>query len=204
MRVLWLLEELGVEYAVERYQRDPKTMRAPPALRAIHPLGKSPVVTDGNDVLVESAVIIDSLIDRYGGGRLRPIPGSMAYERYRYWLHYAEGSLMPNLLLKLVFMKLPGGVPALIRPLIRTVAQKAAAVVVDPQIDLHTSFIESELATNLYFAGDELSGADIQMSYPLEVVRSRGTLGPSSVAFLQRIHERPAYKRARARVGEET
>ncbi|MGH8266161.1 MAG: glutathione S-transferase, partial [Steroidobacteraceae bacterium] len=118
-RVLWLLEELGCGYRVEKYQRDPHTLLAPPELRRVHPLGKSPVITDGAHTLAESGAIIEYLIDRHGNGRLRPAPGTPQHLRYTYWLQYAEGSAMPPLLLQLVFRRLPAAAPALIRPLLR-------------------------------------------------------------------------------------
>ena len=201
MRVLWLLEELGLEYAIVKYQRGPN-MRAPNELKAIHPLGKSPVVVDGNDVLAESGVILDTLVDRYGSGRMRPAVGTPEYECYRYWLHYSEGSLMPNLLLKLVFTKLPGGMPWPLRPLMKTVMAKASAVVVDPQLKLHFDFVESELAKSDWFAGSALSAADIQMSYAIWAAMSRGAVGPKTTAWFERCKARPAYQRALAKVKE--
>ena len=203
-RVLWLLEELGCEYSLVRYQRDPHTLLAPPELRRIHPLGKSPVVTDGAQTLAESGAIIQYLIDRYGNGRLRPPSGSPGHLRYTYWLHYAEGSAMPPLLLKLVFLRLPRGVPALIRPIVRAVAKRAQERLIDPQLRTHLDYWEGELGRSTWFAGEELTGADVQMSFPLEAAAARAGigLGPRVSQFLERIHARPAYRRAVAMGGE--
>ena len=203
-RVLWLLEELGCEYQVVKYQRDPHTLLAPPELRSIHPLGKSPVVTDGGQTLAESGAILEYLIERYGNGRLRPPAGSAERLRYTYWLHYAEGSAMPPLLLKLVFTRLPRPVPALIRPIVRAVARRAQESFIDPQLRTHTDFWEHELQKSAWFAGEELTGADIQMSFPLEAAAARAgiALGPRVSGFLERIHARPAYRRALEAGGE--
>jgi len=204
-RVLWLLEELGCEYQLVKYQRDPLTLLAPPELKRIHPLGKSPVVTDGAHALAESGAIIEYLIDRYGNGRLRPPAGTAERLRYSYWLHYAEGSAMPPLLLKLVFLRLPRPpVPALIRPIVRAVAARAQRTFIDPQLRAHAGFWETELAKSTWFAGEELTGADVQMSFPLEAAAARAgfALGPKVTQFLERIHARPAYQRALAAGGE--
>ena len=203
-RVLWLLEELGCEYGIVKYQRDPHTLLAPPELRRIHPLGKSPVVTDGGQTLAESGAIIEYLTERYGNGRLRPPAGSAERLRYAYWLHYAEGSAMPPLLLKLVFTRLPRPVPALIRPIVRAVAGRAQKSFIDPQLKTHIDFWEAELGRSNWFAGEELTGADIQMSFPLEAAAARAgiALGPRVGGFLERIHTRPAYRRALEAGGE--
>lgn len=198
-RVLWLLEELGVPYEVKRYERDPKTMRAPPALRAIHPLGKSPIVEDGGKVLAESGAIIEYLADTYGNGALAPKPGTPERLRYTYFLHYAEGSLMPFLLMKLVFGELPKKVPALIRPVARMLMAGAQSGFVGPELRMHLDYLEGELGKASWFAGDAFSAADIQMSFPLEAAAARAGLDnsyPNLSAFLGKIHSRPAYKRA--------
>lgn len=200
-RVLWLLEELGVPYEIVRYQRRPD-MRAPAELRAVHPLGKSPVITDGTRTVAESGAIIEHLIDAYGAGKgLRPAPGTPEHDRYTYWLHYAEGSAMPILLLKLVFLVMPKRAPGLLRPLVNAISNKAMATVTDPQLKTHMRFWNDELAKggSGWFAGDGLTGADIQMSFPLEAAASRMHLGPEHAAvraFLDRIYARPAYRRA--------
>jgi len=199
-RVLWLLEELGVEYEVKRYERDRVTMLAPASLRAVHPLGKSPVISDGEVTLAESGAIVGYLADRYGAGRLAPQPGTPGRLRYDYWLHYAEGSLMPPLLMALVFNRVrQGPMPFFARPVARGIADKVMGSFVDPQIRLHLDYLESELGKATWFAGDDFSAADVQMSFPLEAAAARGRLGsdrPRLTAFVDRIHQRPAYRRA--------
>ena len=204
-RVLWLLEELGVPYEIKHYQRDPKTMLAPASLRAVHPLGKSPVITDGEVTVAESGAIIEYLIGRYGDGRFVPAAGTPERLRYTYWLHYAEGSAMPPLLLSLIFARLPKApMPFFIRPIVKGIAEKVTATLVTPALALHFGYIESELAKSTWFAGEELSGADIQMSFPVEAGAARGGGAdgrPRIKAFLERIHARPAYQRALERGG---
>ena len=200
-RILWLLEELGLPYEVVRYQRDAKTMLAPAELRAVHPLGKSPVITDDDITVAESGAIIEYLVERYGQGRLRPALGTAERLRFTYWLHFAEGSAMPPLLLKLVFSFLPKSpaLPALLRPLVRKVAEGAQKSFIDPQILQQLNYFEAELSRHEWFAGDDFSAADIQMSFPLEAAAARGGLDkkwPKVSAFLQKIHDRPAYQRA--------
>jgi glutathione S-transferase len=202
-RVLWLLEELGIEYEIARYQRQ-SDMRAPAALRAIHPLGKSPVVADGDKTIAESGAIAEYLIETYGNGRLIPPPNTPERLRYVYWLHYAEGSAMPPLLLKLLFTLMPKRTPALLRPLVRKVSNQALTAFVNPQLKLHMDFWEGELSKSEWFAGDAFTAADIQMSFPLEAAAARGGLEhghPKAMAFLDRIHARPAYQRALVRGG---
>src|SRR5439155_19470678 len=162
-RVLWLLEELGVPYEIVRYQRQPD-MRAPAELRAIHPLGKSPVITDSGNTIAESGAIAEYIIDTYGNGRLIPPPGTPERLRYTYWLHYAEGSAMPPLFLKLLFTLMPKRAPALLRPLVRKVANQALTTLVNPQLKQHMAFWEAELGKSQWFAGNEFTAADIQMS----------------------------------------
>lgn len=204
-RVLWLLEELQLPYEIKRYARDPKTMLAPAELKQVHPLGKSPVMTDGELTLAESAAILEYLIDRYGEGRLAPSKGSHDYLRYRYWMHYAEGSAMPPLLLKLVFDRVANGpMPFFIRPVARAIAKGANQAFIGPQLKLHLRYMEDELEKTQWFAGEHFSVADIQMSFPLEAAQSRAGLDsnyPNLMAFLQRIRNRPAYQRAIERGG---
>ena len=204
-RILWLLEELGVEYQIQRYERDPKTMLAPQELRAVHPLGKSPVVTDGDLTLAESGAIIDYLANRYGPDLLPPA-GSPERLRCTYWLHYAEGSAMPPLLLKLVFDKVENSpMPFFVKPVARGIAQKVKNAFITPQLKLHLDYLEGELGKSTWFAGEQFSAADIQMSFPLEAATSRGGLDasrPLLKAFLERIHTRPAYRRALEKGGE--
>jgi glutathione S-transferase len=205
-RVLWLLEELGLDYEIRRYQRDPKTMLAPESLRAVHPLGKSPIITDGSLTLAESGAIIEYLVDRYGGGRLVPAAGTPERLRYTYWLHYAEGSAMPPLLLKLVFDRIETApMPFFAKPIARAIAGRAKSTFVNPQLALHLTYLEAELGKHRWFAGNEFTAADIQMSFPLEAAAARAGLDasrPKLAAFLDRIRARPAYGRAIERGGD--
>ena len=204
-RVLWLLEELGLEYEIRRYQRDPTTMLAPPSLRAVHPLGKSPVITDAALTIAESGAIIEYLIEVYGKGRLVPAAGTPERLRWTYWLHFAEGSAMPPLLLKLVFDKVATSpMPFFVRPIARGIAHKVTRGYIEPQIAQQLDYMESELKKTTWFAGSEFSAADVQMSFPLEAAGARGGLDasrPMLAAFLERIHARPAYRRALERGG---
>ncbi len=205
-RVLWLLEELGVPYEIRRYERDPKTMLAPPELRAVHPLGKSPVVTDGDLTVAESGAILEYLVERYDtGGRLAPAPGSPERLRWRYWMHFAEGSAMPPLLVMLICDRIARSpMPFFARPIARGIAAKIRALLVDPNLRRQLDFMEAELARSTWFAGEAFSAADIQMSFPLEAAAHRGALGgdrPRLIAFLGRIHARPAYQEALRRGG---
>jgi len=207
-RVLWLLEELGVPYEIKHYQRDPKTMLAPPELRKVHPLGKSPIVTDGDATLAESGAIIEYIVGRYGEGRLVPKEGTADRLRYTYWLHYAEGSAMSPLLMKLVFDKIgTTPVPFFVKPVISALVKKVMDGFVTPQLKAHLDYMESELARSEWFAGKQFGAADIQMSFPLEAARQRAGLDasrPNLFTFLERIHKRPAYKRALERGGPYT
>jgi glutathione S-transferase len=205
-RVLWLLEELGLDYGIRKYQRDPKTMLAPPQLRAVHPLGKSPVIEDDGQVLAESGAIVEYLAERYGEGRLAPAAGTPERLRYRYWMHFAEGTAQPPLLLKLLFDRIESApMPFFARPMARAIARRAKEGFVQPNIDRNLDFMESELAQGEWFAGSRFSAADVQMSFPLEAAAMRGGLDarrPRLMAFLERIHARPAYRRAIERGGE--
>ena len=199
-RVLWLLEELGLKYQVKRYERDRKTMLAPPELKAVHPLGKSPVITEGKVTVAESGAIVEYLLDTHGAGRLRPAAGTPERLRFTYWLHYAEGSAMTPLMLALVFGEVAKApMPFFVRPIARAIAAGAMKSFIAPQIDLHVDTMEGELGNSLWFAGGEFTAADLQMSFPVEAVAARGGLGakrPKLTAFLERIHARPAYRRA--------
>ena len=204
-RILWLLEELGLEYEIKSYQRDAKTMLAPPELRAIHPLGKSPVIEDGANVVAESGAIIEYLIERYGHGALVPAAGTPDKLRYTYFLHYAEGSAMTPLLMKLVFDRVETApMPFFAKPIAKGIARKVKSTFIGPQIKSHLTYLEGELAGRPWFAGDEFSGADIQVSFVLEAASARGGLDatyPNLAGFLKRIHARPAYQRALTRGG---
>ena len=199
-RVLWLLEELGLAYEVKRYERDRKTMLAPPELRQVHPLGKSPVIADGDLTLAESGAIVEYLVDKHGNGRFIPAPGTAERLRYTYWMHFAEGTAMPPLLLKLIFDRIEKApAPFFVRPIARAIAGRARSSFVQPNIDRNLDYMESELGKSTWFAGNDFTAADIQMSFPLEAAAVRGGLDssrPKLMGFLERIHARPAYRRA--------
>ena len=202
-RILWMLEELDLPYDIKTYKREP-TMLAPAALQAIHPLGKSPVIVDDGVTLAESGAILEYLVQKYGKGRFAPAPGGPDWLRYTYFMHYAEGSLMPPLLMKLVFSRLPTRLPALMRPVGRMIAKGADKTLISPQLATHFAFLEGELAKRDWFAGSSFSAADVQMSFPLEAATARAGLGgdyPKLHGFLDRIHARPAYRRAIERGG---
>jgi len=204
-RVLWLLEELGVPYEVKRYERDKQTMLAPPELLAVHPLGKSPVIVDDGVTVAESGAIIEYLVDKYGAGRLIPAAGTPERLRYTYWLHYAEGSAMPPLLLKLVFDRVATGpAPWPISLIARKIAAAVDESFIGPNIKRHLDFLESELTAREWFTGAEFTAADVQMSFPVELAQARAGLNasrPRLLEFLQRIRARDAYKRALQRGG---
>jgi len=199
-RVLWLLEELGVPYEVKRYQRHPKTMLAPKELKAIHPLGKSPVIVDDGKVVAESGAIVEYLIDTWGKGRFRPAAGTPEHRAYTYWMHFAEGSLQPLLLVKLIFDRIETTkAPFFVKPIIKKVAQQAKGLLVVRQLVDYLDFLEATLTTSTWFAGEEISGADVMMSFPVEAAVARGGLDgsrPKLMAFVQRIYARPAWKKA--------
>ena len=204
-RVLWLLEELGLAYQVKRYARDKKTSLAPPELAAIHPLGKSPVVTDGRTAVAETGAIVEYLLDLAGGSALRPAAGTPERLRFTYWLHFAEGSAMPPLVMALIFNKVRSApMPFFAKPIAKAIADKVMGGFVQPNIDRQLAFMEAELQTRPWFAGNEFSAADIVMSFPLEAAASRGGLDqryPKLSDFLARVHARPAYRRALERGG---
>jgi glutathione S-transferase len=198
-RVLWLLEELQLPYKIERYQRDRQTMLAPPSLLKVHPLGKSPVITDGDLTLAESGAILEYLVDHYGQGRLKPAAGTPDALRYLYWMHFAEGSAMPPLLMKLVFDTIERKSPLLVRPIAAGISKKVKQLSINPNLQRHLAFMEAELGKSEWFAGGEFTAADIQMSFPVEASAARAGLDarfPKLQAWLARIHARPAYKRA--------
>ena len=199
-RVLWLLEELELPYEVKRYERDPKTMRAPAELRAVHPLGKSPVITEDGLTVAESGAIVEYLVERHGKGRLIPPPGTPERLRYTYWLHFAEGSAMSPLLLALLFAKLPEQpMPFFVRPIARAISGKVLQTFVEPELRSQQAFMEDELEKGPWFAGKAFTAADIQMSFVVEASSARGGLDKGRLRLLDwlaRIHERPAYKRA--------
>lgn len=203
-RILWLLEELGVPYDIKRYQREPSGL-APASLLAVHPLGKSPVITDGELTLAESGAVIEYLAERYGNGRLVPPSGTPERVRYTYWLHFAEGSAMPLLVMALIFNRLKQQAPMLVRPIARAIADRALNSFVVPNTERQLDYMENELKQRPWFAGSEFTAADIQMSFPLEAAVARGGLNasrPKLMQWLERIHARPAYQRALERGGK--
>ena len=199
-RILWLLEELEIPYELKFYERDPKTMLAPRALRNVHPLGKSPVLTDDNNTVAESGAIIEYILKNYGNNKLRPEPNTPEDLLFTYWLHYAEGSAMPPLVLSLVFSQAPQQpMLFLVKPVVRGFCEKVLSSYVNPLIKSNIDFIENELKNKLWFTGQEFSAADIQMSFPLEAAAARGYLNsqhPKLMNFLERIHSREAYQKA--------
>ena len=206
-RILWLLEELGLPYEIKRYQRDAKTMLAPPELLKVHPLGKSPVITDGDITVAESGAIVEYLLDTHGeASGLRPAKGSAEYRRFVYWLHFAEGSAMPPLVMKLVFQKIKSTpMPFFVKPIARGIADKVLGSFVDPNLARQMAFMEADLAGGPWFVGPQFSAADIQMSFPVEAANARGALGtntPRLKDWLVRAHARPAYQRALERGGK--
>ena len=207
-RILWLLEELGLPYEIVRYTRDARTMLAPPELLAIHPLGKSPIISDGSTTVAESGAIVEYVLEHYGAGRLIPPPGSPERLRYTYWLHFAEGSAMPVLLLKLIFNRVESApMPFFVKPIARAIAGKVSNGFIRPNLTRQLNFLEDELTAREWFAGADFSAADIQMSFPVEAARARGGLDesrPRLMRFLDRIHARPAYRRALAKGGDYT
>jgi len=204
-RVLWMLEELELPYEIVRYERDPATMLAPASLEAIHPLGKSPVLVDGDATLAESGAILEYLVETYGKGRFAPPAGTQAYRDYRYFMHYAEGSLMPYLVMKLVFRRVKEAkLPFFVKPIAKKIADRVSGDFIDPNLRRHLAFLGAHLEHHRWFAGDELTAADIQMSFPVEgaVARAAGLgVSPRLAEFVKRCRERPAFQRALARGG---
>lgn len=201
-RVLWLLEELEVPYELRRYERDKTTMLAPASLRAVHPLGKSPVITDDNKTIAETGAIVEYLLRAYGNGRLAPAPESEAWLDYIYWLHFAEGSAMPPLVMTLLFEEVGKRAPFLIRPVARAIGAQVRSAYLGPMLTSQLDFMDAALAKTGWFAGD-FSAADVMMSFPIETAAARAGLGKHTrlIEFLNRIHARPAYQRALAAGG---
>ncbi len=205
-RVLWLLEELGVPYELVCYKRNRKTRLAPPELKAIHPLGKSPVIADGDITVAESGAILEYLVERYGRdaqgelANLQPKPGTPEHLQARFWMHYAEGSLMNWLVMKLVFRTIPTQpMPFFVRPIARQLCAQVQKKLVDPNLDSAFAFIENHLAAHAWFAGAKLSLADFQMSFPVEAALSRRADAkryPKLAAYREKMQARPAYRRA--------
>ena len=189
-RILWLLEEIGLPYAIKRYERNKQTMLAPPELKRVHPLGKSPIIEDGDEVIAETGAIVEYLVEK-ADGRFGPGPHRDSTLRYRHFLHYAEGSMMPPLFGMLIAGRIP-------------LFGKTALKRLQPMFAVHLDWIESELSARPWFAGDEISAADVMMSFPLEAARSRAGLDgsrPATIAWLDKVHARPAYQTALAKGG---
>ena len=204
-RILWLLEELQLDYQIRHYARDPQTLLAPNDLRQVHPLGKSPVITDDSTVVAESGTIIEYLIQTYDKGQWQPQPQDPQWLNYRYWLHYAEGSLMPLLVMKLIFTRIPTSpMPFFARPVARAISNKVSTTFLNPQLQAQLTLINDHLAAHDWFAGERPSGADIQMSFPLQAAAARANLDdfPHIQRFLNQVEQRPAYQRAAARGGK--
>ena len=210
-RILWLLEELGVPYELKVYKRNPATRLAPAELKAIHPLGKSPVITDSGETIAESGAIIEYLVEKYGVrgqgdlAHLQPPVGTPEHRQCRYWMHYAEGSLMNWLVMKLVFVTIPKQpMPFFVRPVARALSAKVQAQLIDPNLQAATAFMEDHLARDKWFAGKELTMADFQMSFAVEALLSRAAGNaecPNLRRYLEAIRARPAYQRAEQKGG---
>jgi len=203
-RILWLLEELKTPYEIKFYERDKITILAPKELKKIHALGKSPVITDGDVTVAESGAIIEYLVQTYGND-LYPQHGSAQHRDYTYWMHYAEGSLMPQMLIKLIFDKVKNSpMPFFVKPIARMIANKVLDSYAGPNIKTNLTFIENHLSLQEWFCGDKLTGADIQMSFPLEamIAREGGDQYPNIAAFVRKFQARPAYQRALEAGGE--
>ncbi len=199
-RILWLLEELGVDYDIKRYERDKTSNLAPPELFDVHPLGKSPVITDGDVTVAESGLIVEYLIEKYGNGRLMPVPGTPEHLQYRYWMHYGEGTFMPLMIISLILNRIETSpMPFFIKPIARQIAAKVRAAYSGPNIKLNLDYLENTLQKSTWFCGDEMTGADILMSFPIEAAAARLDLSedyPALAAFKQRTRDLPAYGRA--------
>ena len=210
-RVLWLLEELGLPYELKVYKRHPVTKLAPPELKKIHPLGKSPVITDGELVVAESAAILEYLVEQHGAqasgeaAQLMTQPGTPEHHQRRFWMHYAEGSLMNWLVMKLVFMSIPTQpMPFFVRPIARELCKRVQMQLIDPNVNTALAFIEDHLSRHTWFAGDRITLADFQMSFAVSALMSRSDAAashPHLMAYVQRMEARPAYQRALAKGG---
>ena len=199
-RILWLLEELGSDYEIKRYGRDKQTGLAPPELLDVHPLGKAPVITDGDKTIAESGAIIEYLMYEYDDGRLRPEEGTDERLAYNYWLHYAEGSFAPLMILSLVLSRIEEApMPFFLRPVAKGIAGKVREGYLDANVSRNLAFMDATLKKSRWFCGSMFSAADVQMSFALEAAEVRTNLTddyPHLAAFLETIRARPAYKRA--------
>ncbi len=206
-RILWMLEELGLKYEVQYHKRNLKTKLAPPSLRAVHPLGKAPVLVDGDLTLVESGAILEYLVEKYGAGKFKPAAGTSEYLRYVFWMHFAEGTAMTPLLLSLILKKIldppiPLPLPAklLMAPIVKGISGQVSKLLITPNLKAHQDYMEAELNKSMWFAGNEFTAADVQMSFVVEASAARGDVNsatrPKMMAFLERIQARPEYKKA--------
>ncbi|MFK8014081.1 MAG: glutathione S-transferase [Gammaproteobacteria bacterium] len=204
-RIVWLLEELELDYEIKRYDRDTQTSLAPPELLAVHPLGKSPVISDGGKVIAESGAIVEYLLETYDQGKLLPDRSSPDYQRYKYWLHFAEGTFMPYMVFSLVVGRIETApMPFFVKPIARGIARKVRDAFLTPNISRNLDFMEQALTDDAWFAGGGISGADIMMIFPVEAAAVRASLEPQYgrlADYLRRVHARPAYQRALERGG---
>jgi len=203
-RILWLLEELELDYSVKRYERDPKTLLAPPELKAIHPLGHAPVVTCDGITLAESGLIMEYILEKFGNGKLVPKSDENKL-KMKYYFHYSEGSLQPPLLLNLIFAKIrASSMPFFARPIANKICDSVENSYINPNVKSNLDFLENELSKSTWFAGPEISAADIMLSYPLEASDARvgNTERPNIKRFIQSIRSRPAYIRALEKGGD--
>ena len=203
-RILWLLEEMGVEYDIKRYGRDKETSLAPPELMEIHPLGKAPVITDAGVTVAESGAIVEYVVKKFDDGTLLPEEGTPQRLAYTYWLHYAESSLMPLMLLSLIMSLVESKSSFLIRPIARKIFDGVRASYLDPNLARHLGFMESTLSESTWFCGEQMTAADCQMSFAIEAAEVRTDLRdgyPHLAGFVERIRARPAYKAALDRGG---
>jgi len=203
-RIIWLLEELGLEYEIINYQRDPKFLYAPASLRKVHPLGKSPVITDGTIVLAESGAIIEYLLYRYGNGQLKPVTGTPEWIQYLFWLHFAEGSLMPLQLLKFIFEKVVKASPFFIKPITKNIKKMVGKNFYEPRIKAQLNYIESQLTESLWITGNEFTAADIQLGVSIlmhNLQNSTDQNRPKLQDYITRISSRPAFIRTMQRAG---
>lgn len=204
-RLLWILEELELSYELKTYERHPVTIRAPESLREVHALGKAPVLEVDGETFAESGAILEHCVDEIGEGRLRPERGTADFHRYRYWMHYGEGSLMPPLLLRLVMSKVENApLPFFIKPVAKGIVKKVDAGFTRPELERHAAFVEAHLGEHAFFAGKEFSAADVQMSYPVEALLSRGRVEATldkTRAWFETVRARDAYSRAAEKGG---
>lgn len=205
-RILWLLEELDVDYDIKHYERDSETNLAPAALRAVHPLGRAPILTHGDVVIPESGAIVDYLVQHYGKETFSPPADSKAYQEYLFWLHFAEGSLMPPLVAKMILEKarLKAAKPFFVKPIADKIIDGIINAYYGPNLNQSLAYIEAYLEQNKWFAGESPTAADVQMIFPLEALVASGKADslPAISAYVARVHARPAYQRALEKGGD--